>query len=309
MERTAWLMGTRATVLTTAEDRSEAVVASEAALDAMAAVEGRLSTWREDSELSRLNRASPGSAVEPSPDVAGLLAEIAGWAEVTGGAFHPAVGALVDAWDLRGEGRVPDEAEIRAALAATGFAGVLIDNRRGSVLRRAPGAWLDAGGFGKGAALREARRALQATGAEAARVDLGGQILLVGPSPSEVAIAHPTDRSRPVARVSVHDVSVATSGQSERGIEVDGQRFGHLLDPRTGRPVPPWGSVTVVHDDPVAADVLATALFVLGPVDGHHLATSLGVAALFVVNGESGVSPHPTPAFHFFDFTPSESPE
>lgn len=309
MERTAWLMGTRATVLVTAENRSDAVVASEAALDAMAAVEHRLSTWREDSELSRLNRADPGFAVEPSADVADLLVEIAGWAEATDGAFHPAVGALVDVWDLRGEGRVPDEAEIRAALGATGFAGILIDDHRGSVLRRAPGAWLDAGGFGKGAALREARRALQATGAGAARVDLGGQILFVGPSLSEVAIAHPGDRSRPVARVAVRDVSVATSGQSERGIEVDGQRFGHLLDPRTGRPVPPWGSVTVVHDDPVAADVLATALFVLGPEDGHHLATSLGVAALFLVNGESGVSPHPTPAFHSFHFTTSESPE
>ncbi|NNF14872.1 MAG: FAD:protein FMN transferase [Gemmatimonadetes bacterium] len=295
VERIAWLMGTRTTITVEAADHPTAVAASEAALAAMARVERRLSTWRDDSELARLNRVAPGTVVRPSADVAALLAEIAEWADITQGAFHPAVGALVDAWDLRDEGRFPAEGAIQTALLATGPHGVHIDPASGAIVRRDAGAWLDAGAFGKGAALRQARQALRRVGASAARIDLGGQILLLGRPWSRITVAHPTHRSQPVADLHLRDVSVATSGQSERGIEVDGERFGHLLDPRIGRPAPAWGSVTVVHPDPVAADVLATALFVLGPEAGLRLATSLDVAAFFLVADGDDLSPLSSP--------------
>lgn len=310
VERTAWLMGTRATVAVDAHDRPTALAASEEVLSTMADVEATLSTWRDDSELSGLNRTPPGIVAQPSTYLASLLAESARWSRRTEGAFHPAVGALVDAWDFRGEGRAPADAELREAVAASGGAGIGIDPVTGSVVRNDPAAWLDAGAFGKGAALREALRALRAAGVPSARVDLGGQLLVVGGA--GVDVAHPLHRDRPAAHLRVGDASVATSGQSERGFDIDGERFGHVIDPRNGRPVSAWGTVTVVHPDPVAADILATALFVLGPCTGQPLATSLDVAALFLVVDGSSVAPMGTPALDahgptFSTLTPLQS--
>lgn len=297
VERTAWLMGTRAAITVDAADRASALSASEAAIAAMAGVEDRLSTWRDDSELSVLNRTPPGAVARASAEVAALLAETATWSDLTDGAFHPAVGALIDAWDLRGNGRVPGDTELREALAATGAAGVLIDPANGSVVRNDDTTWLDAGAFGKGAALRAARQALQAAGVSRARIDLGGQILSMGDTAIQVSVADPVHREQHMLSLAVRDASVATSGQSQRGVEVDGVRFGHLIDPRTGRPVAAWGSATVVHEDPVAADILATALFVLGPEAGFERAEALGVAALFIVSDGAGVSTRMTPGF------------
>ena len=97
------------------------------------------------------------------------------------------------------------------------------------------------------------------------QVNLGGQWLLHGPGQFEIQVADPDARHAAVASLRVSAGSVATSGNSERGILVDGQRYGHVLDPRSGEPAADFGSVTVVHPDPFAADCLATAFLVLGP--------------------------------------------
>lgn len=296
VDRTAWLMGTRAHIEVQAASRDAALAASEAALRALTAAESRLSTWQEDSDLSRLNRAPCGEVVEPPAELAALLAEVIAWSETTGGAFHPSVGALVDAWDLRGSGRVPTPSALRRALQATGEDGFQIDPS-GTVVRRHADAWLDAGAFGKGAALRDALAELERHGVRSARIDLGGQIASMGDAPVTVPVADPNDRGAALHELRLTGASVATSGQSERGFELDGERFGHVLDPRTGRPVPAWGTVTVVHADPLVADILATALYVLGPDRGLALAESLdGVAALFLASNEAGVVERSTTA-------------
>jgi FAD:protein FMN transferase len=289
VRRTAVLMGTSARIEVEAASRAEALSASEAVLRTMVRVERQLSTWRDDSELSRLNRTPAGVAATPTRDVAILLSELAGWTHRTGGALQPTVGALIDAWDFRGQGRRPSDAEIERALRATGDGGIEWDRVAGTVTRLDQAAWIDAGSFGKGAALRAAADTLRAREIPSAVVDLGGQLLVLGSAPLPVGVAHPRERSRALGTVRVLNASVATSGQSERGIEVDGDRYGHLLDPRTGLPVSAWGSVTVVATDPFVADVLSTALYVMGPGAGMDLAVALddvGVLFLEVRRGD-----------------------
>ncbi len=106
-------------------------------------------------------------------------------------------------------------------------------------------------------------------------------------------MAHPRDRARTVATIRLKDASASTSGNSERGLAVDGRRVGHILDPRTGGPAPDFGSVTVVAPDGLTADVLSTAFFVLGPEEGLAMSARLradGVAheTLFFLEGEEG---------------------
>lgn len=261
-------MGTRLGGRAWAPDRPSAASALEAAFRAVREEEELLSTWRGGTELARVNRSRPGRTVTVDERLHGLLREAWRISQATDGAFDPVVGALVDAWDLRGEGRRPTTAGLRAAREASGRRCFRIGDRR-RVERRCPGAWIDAGAFGKGSALRRARTALEEAGVEAALLDFGGQLMAMGSPPDRsawpTAVAHPADRGRTVVRLGLRDRSAATTASSERFVVIDGEPRGHVVDPRSGRPVPPWGSVTVVADDPMLADALSTALFVMGP--------------------------------------------
>ncbi len=305
VERTLFLMGTRAVLRVEATDRAVALAASEAAVRSLERSAARLSTWGEappdDSpdgsstdgagELARLNRAPVGETVVLSPRLAGELRRVEACRQATGGAFDPAVGALVAAWGLRDGGRLPSPEEITRALAADRGGLELRETPAGAVaIRRGAGVVLDEGAWGKGAGLDAAMAVLGAEPAVvAAELDLGGQLAVlrrdrgaaVGAdgsdgadsanapgsalAPAIIDLADPRARDRVVARLEIRSGSVATSGNSERGLIVDGRRIGHLLDPRTGRPAPDFGSITVWAPTALEADCLATGLYVLGP--------------------------------------------
>lgn len=294
--REAYVMGTVLRIKVEAASDVEAFRSAEAVLAEVERLDGLLSTWDPASEMSRLNRATPGTPTAMNAEVAALLFEVEEWTRETGRAFDPAVGALVDAWDLRGAGRIPGPDELDAVSRATGSRGMAIDRRDTTSTRRDARAWIDTGAFGKGAALRSARRILAGSGASRAFLDLGGQALVwsrgvSAPTPRSVWVAHPDQRSTATIRLDLDGVSVATSGTSERFVDVGGRRLGHILDPRTGFPAPAWGSVTVVHADPMVADVLATALYVMGPVEGLAWAEKRGTAALFLLETAGDIEP------------------
>ncbi len=289
VRRALFAMGTRLEVAVTAATRAEALAASERAVEAIEDAERRLSTWRPQSELSRLNAAPVGTAVELTPELGAWLARAWAWRERTAGAFDPAVGPLVDAWDLRGEGRRPSPAELEAALAAAAPEAWALDGLPARAVRRRADARLEEGGFGKGAGLDAALAALEAAGARSARLDLGGQVAVLGAREATYAVAHPDDRERPVIAVRLDAGSLATSGNSERGVVVGGERLGHLLDPRTGLPAHDRGSVTVRAASALDADCLSTAGFALGPDAALALAARLeGVDVLVLERDEHG---------------------
>jgi thiamine biosynthesis lipoprotein len=303
VERESYVMGTVLRGEVAARSREAGMEALERAFAEVRRLEELLSSWRDDSELARVNRAPAGTPVRPAPELLALLEEARRWAEATGGAFDPGVGALTDAWQLRGAGREPSEPELAKALASTGIGRFAFDARAGTVARPDTVGWLDTGGFGKGAALRSVERILRAEGVEAALLDFGGQILALGAPAGEagwrVAVAHPSRREEAVEALVVRDRSVSTTSQSERWVEAAGERLGHVLDPRTGRPVPAWGSVTVVAEDALSADALSTALFVMGPEEGMRWAKEReDVGVLFLVERAGGVEARWTPAMH-----------
>ncbi len=260
-------MGTWLEVAVEANGRNRAMVAAETAIRTVEAAETRLSTWRGGTELSRVNARGETARLELSPELARDLATAIHWYRETGGAFNPGIGSLVGAWDLRGGGRLPTALELRSALDDAYLHGAEI---LGVVLSLPnPGLRFEEGGFGKGAALRDAARAALDNGASCVILDFGGQVVIDGHcGRTSVGIADPDEREREVARLELRRGSAATSGLSERSVVVDGIRYGHILDPRTGLPAADWGAVTVVAADPVTADILSTALYVMGPAEG-----------------------------------------
>ena len=297
IERQLEAMGTWLTIEVDGSDRSEALQRSEAAFAAIRAVEERLSTWTPDSELARLNAAPVDARFPLSAELASDLETCRDLVERTHGAFDPGVGALVDAWDLRGAGRLPTDVERARALAACGMASLQLEAGDAPfAVRTVAGLRLEEGGFGKGVGLDAALAALRQSGATHATLDLGGQLAVLGTEAGErFAVAHPDRRTEAVLEIEVDSGSLATSGNSERAITVDGVRYAHLLDPRTGHPAHDFGSVTVWSESATSADALSTALFVLGPAEGFALAEQLaGIEAVFLARSSAGLCAYVT---------------
>jgi FAD:protein FMN transferase len=289
-------MGTVLRIGVEAADRPTGIQAIEDAFLAVRRVDSLVSTWRDDSEIARLNRAPLGVPVSLSPELYTALEEVRHWRQETAGAFDPAIGALVDAWDLRGTGRKPSPSALDQARAASGMQHFAFSVGHRTVRRTHPAAWLDTGGFGKGLALREARLALRSAGISAALLNFGGQVVAIGSGNAGewiIPVAHPSRRNDPAARIRLQRGSASTSAQSQRFVSVGGERVGHVLDPRTGQPVPSWGSVTVVAEDPAVADVVSTALLVLGPEHGLEWARHRpDVGVLFLIEREGWLIRH-----------------
>ncbi|MPY89498.1 MAG: hypothetical protein GEU99_16425 [Luteitalea sp.] len=282
VERQAYVMGTACRLATYAPNREVGLARLERMLRALEATEQWLSTWRDDTALTRLNRQPVGRPVQLDAELCDLLRTLGRWWARTEGAFDPAVGRLVDAWGLRSGGRTPGAASLVRARARSGFAHVAVDED--CRLTRTRAVTLEEGAFGKGAGLD---RAAAAANGGAWLIDLGGQLMAGGPPPEgmgwDVALAHPRQRDRPALVVTLVSGSLSTSGGSERDVAVNGRRVGHVLDPRTGHPAAFSGSVTVWHPQALAADILSTALYVMGPDRGMRWAEAHGVAACFLL--------------------------
>ena len=285
VSRTAYLMGTTATLTVGAESRTAGLETLERMVRMIGDTEAQISTWRATSELSALNRQPVNTPMPVSDTLCALLGRLQSWVAATGGAFDPAVGRLVEAWDLRGRGRRPHAAALALARRRSGMHRFVIDQRRCAVQRRAD-ATLDAGAFGKGAALDRLRHAAPGTWL----VDFGGQVAVSGERAWTVGVAHPLRRDAAAMEVRMTAGSLATSAGSERDLVLaDGGRIGHILDPRTGRTVVRESlSVAVWHKSALAADILSTALYVMGPEAGLLWADTHEIAVCFLEARQEG---------------------
>jgi thiamine biosynthesis lipoprotein len=283
VSRDVYLMGTRAQLSVHAAPREDGLAKLEAALAALEDTEEELSTWRESSEISALNRQAIGRPWTATGRLCRMFADVRRWHRETGGAFDPAIGRLVGAWDVHGKGAIPSPAAHARALASSGMELLAFDETACTLTRRGDVA-VDVGAFGKGEGLDRAAAAL---GGIPWMIDLGGQISVGGAAPPEggwtIAIAHPRQRDRPVLHVRMTRGSLSTSAGSERDLLVNGRRVGHILDPRTGHPAAFDGSVAVWHESGLAADTLSTALYVMGPDAGLPWARERGLAACFLI--------------------------
>lgn len=270
LDRTVLAMGTRLSLHL--EGAGDPGAASEAALGEAARLEAACSTWDPASAWSRLNAAG-GRALPMDAEWLDLLAEAQAWQGRTGGAFDPVLGALMRAWGIREGGRrPPSAAELERARRASGSALLHLDRQAGTARLLDPEAALEEGGFLKGYALDRMRAA---AGTPSGLLDFGGQLLAWG-RPVAAEVADPRERRRPRLRILLREASLACSGTSERG--------RHILDPRSGEPCPAWGAVAVVAPRGLTADILSTALYVLGPERGLAWADRHGTAAAFLLN-------------------------
>jgi len=284
-------MGTRGTITIYGLPEEEAGEAAAEATREMHRIESVMSTWKDDSEISRLNRGSEGKPFEVSKELAGLLEKARVFSEKTSGAFDVTAMPLVRLWGFQGgEAKLPTDEELAAALARTGWRKMRVD-LEASTVTLLDGAQIDLAGIGKGYAVDRCAAILRERGVSSALVDLGGNMFAIGSPPGRdfwaIGIRDPEDPSGVIGKLLLSDEAVATSGNYENFVVIEGKRYGHIVDPRTGMTVDHVLGVTVVARTATESDALSTALFVLGPEDSRGIPEAFpGVRAVFALPGD-----------------------
>jgi thiamine biosynthesis lipoprotein len=297
-------MGSTWTVKLAAAKRDTASLQAvvQSALDA---VDQRMSIYRPQSELSQFNRAGIGTHAlsDELAEVLAAAAEVSAW---SAGAFDVTVAPLVEEWGfgVRGVRRVPAQALLAEGRRRVDWRALSVDRERRQAVKGLAGLQADLGGIAKGYGVDLAAAALEARGVLHYMVEAGGEVRTRGVNaqgqPWRIGIEQPDSLpQRARWAVPLSGGSMATSGDYRNYFVEGGQRYSHEIDPVAGAPVRhALASVTVVADDCMRADAMATALFVLGPQRGRALAESAGIAAQFIARGVDGVLDDAmTPAF------------
>ena len=269
-------------------------------------VDASMSTWRDDSELSLFNQRNDQSEWVPiSAGLFEVLQKARDISSMTGGAFDVTIGPVVNLWGFGPQARpeqVPSEESLAMALAATGYEKIELRADPPAV-RATPPQYVDLSAIAKGYGVDAVARFLENEGIEAYLVEIGGEVRVNGRKPDgstwRLAIEQPVSEGREVNRVvALESRAMATSGDYRNYYESEGRRYSHTIDPETGKPIAHrLASVTVIADDCMTADALATGFNVMGYEQANELAVRENIPAYFIVRTEEGFETHQTPAF------------
>jgi thiamine biosynthesis lipoprotein len=276
--------------ITLASEDAAGVLAARAALNEVDRIEDALTVFRQTSVISRINRDAASDAVAVDESVFSLLRACAVLHEDTGGAFDITSTPLSRCWGfLQREGRLPEVNAIEAARALVGAEGILLDEATRTVRLDRLGLELNLGAIGKGYALDHVSETLRDAGLLHALLSAGrSSLLAIGGRARgwHVEVVSPRIDDRPLAQVWLRDAALGTSGAGEQFVMVDGARYGHVIDPRTGRPASGVLSASVIASSAATADALSTA-FLVGGIElaERYCARHANVLALITLEG------------------------
>jgi thiamine biosynthesis lipoprotein len=262
-----------------------------AALDLVEAMEAQMTIYRADSEVLRINRQAASRPVPVEPRLFDIFRQAAAWHRDTGGAFDITTGPLSEVWGFsRREGRIPGDEELDAARARVGMQDVILNETEQTIEFRRAGLSVHLNSVGKGYALDRMAELLAEHGVDDYLLHGGkSSVLARGDRPGRagdgwtIGLRHPLRPQERIAEFELHDKALATSGSGTQFFIRRGRRYGHILDPRTGRPAESLYSATVVAPTAAEADGLSTAFYVMGPDEvGRFCQERPQIAALLV---------------------------
>lgn len=269
------------------------------ALDLVEALEDQMTVYRADSEVIRINRRAADEPVPVEPRLFALLQLAARLHRGTQGALDITSGPLSDVWGFsRRQGRWPSDDELAAALESVGMDQVVLDENDRTISFRHPGTMVNLNSIGKGYALDRVTELLAERGVDDFLLHGGrSSVLARGNHPGggatgwSIGLPHPFRPAERLAEFRLRDQALATSGSGTQFFEHEGRRYGHLLDPRTGRPSEGVLTATAIAPSAALADALSTAFFILGPgATGAYCAAHPEIGAVLVCPQDQGDS-------------------
>lgn len=269
-------------------------------------VNKKMSTYIDDSELSLINKAISREWIPVSADLHQLISDATRISELTVGSFDITIGPLVNLWGFGPPAqsqKIPNDAEISAALARTGFKNINLRSSPTALQKTIADIYIDLSGIAKGYGVDKIAEYLEQQNINNYMVEIGGEIRASGVNEVNFAwrigIEKPVSGQRAVQRIiKLNNIAMATSGDYRNYFEENGKRYSHTIDPQTGRPIThALVSVTVLHKSTTWADALATGFLVMGRESAYKIATQQNLAVLFIEKTENGFTESYTDAF------------
>ncbi len=264
--------------------------ATEDALKRISDIENEMSVNIETSEITKINAKAGVSAQKVSSDAYSVIEKAVSYSKLTGGALDVTIEPIVALWGIgTDKERVPLKAEIQEKIKLVDYRDILLDEKNSTVQLRKTGEAMDLGAIAKGYTADELKKVLLDDKISSALINLGGNVFALGNKVDgtswNIGIQNPLDtRGQYLGTISISDKSVVTSGNYERYFIVEGKRYHHIFDPKTGYPSEAGIiSATIVSDKSIDGDALSTSTYILGVSKGLKLIESIkGVDAIFI---------------------------
>jgi FAD:protein FMN transferase len=286
------LMGTRVSVELWADDEVAGNKLIAEVLALYRHIDDDMSTYKPDSEISRINARASAQPVVASRELYDLIARALDLSALSAGAFDITYESVGYLYDFHAH-RHPSEAEIDARLPRIDYHLVILDPATHTIRFAQDGVRINLGGIAKGYAVEQAAALLRRAGVEHAVLNVGGDTRVLGDrrgSPWIVGIRHPRLATEVVTRLPLVDEAISTSGDYERFFEEDGRRYHHIINPTTGEPTEGILSTTVIGPDATMTDGLSTTLFVLGVDAGLKLIETLPEYEAVIIDSSGELS-------------------
>jgi thiamine biosynthesis lipoprotein len=285
------MMGTEVSVYLWSDDSTDGLVALESVFQEANRIDRLMSTYKYDSEISKINREAAGSPVVAGEELYSLIVRSLEISLLTDGAFDITYESVGQHYDFR-EHQRPDDATVKAELEKIDFRYIQLDDTTRSVHFDREGVRINLGGIAKGYVVERAISILRAKGIENAIVTAGGDSRLLGDRrgrPWMVGIRDPRKVGEVAISVPLQDEAISTSGDYERFFDEDGIRYHHIIHPGSGTPASGVHSATVFGPDAVTTDALSTSVFVMGVDKGLKMIASLTEYESIVIDAEGRV--------------------
>ena len=289
-------MATFARVTCLGKNQELCRTALDKAFGEMERIENLLSKFKESSDIYRVNNLG-ANPVKVSKETFEVIKKVKLFCEASDGVFDISISPLLELWGFYNKGKIRSEVSdgvLREKLSLIGSDKIILDEDRYTVYFKIPGMAIDLGGVAKGYAVDKARDVMINLGVKNALINIGGEVYCLGQGNNRkgwsIGIQHPVRPDKIIAVINLKDKAVSTSGAYENFVELNGRRLGHIINPKTGYPVEgELVSVTVVADDCITTDALATAVFVLGKEKGLTLLKNFKAEGVLVSRTSDGL--------------------
>jgi thiamine biosynthesis lipoprotein len=284
----AAIMGTAVSVELWHEQEGKGRALIAAVTEEMQRIDRLMSSYKSDSELSRVNASAAREPVRISNELFGLIQTALDYSDITGGAFDITYASAGQYYDYR-EARKPDPVQLAAALPAINYRHVNLDAKHTSVRFTHPGVRLDLGGIAKGYAVDRCITLLKEAGVSNALVTAGGDTRVIGrhwDHPWMIGIRDPRRHDGIITRIPLENAAISTSGDYERFFEQDGVRYHHILNPGTGLSPHDVHSTSIIGTRSIHTDALSTSVFVMGVTQGLALINRLPDTEAVIIDNQ-----------------------
>jgi thiamine biosynthesis lipoprotein len=282
------LLGTQVSITVFSEDAQKANRAIDLAFQRISELEAILTKYKKDSDIGRLNLSDSGW-IKVSPVTFEVIKKSVEFGKISNGAFDITIDPILRLWEeAQKRDSLPSSDELKRVTESIGYTNIMLRPKSLEVRLKKAGMSIDLGGIGKGYIVDEAVKVLKSQGIRHGLIDAGGDLYILGDNPERgrwrIGIRNPLKPDQNLRYLEISNKAVATSGHYMRFYTVQGKRYSHIIDPRTGWPVQEKvASVVVIAPDATTADAMATAIIVLGPDKGVKLAESIpGLETLIV---------------------------